>query len=246
MHRFVLVAVLACTVSVSGQSNLAEQYLFSAANAERAAAGVAPLRWSATLALAASRHAREMAGHRDISHRFANEAELADRGAAAGARFTLIAENVAEAPSATVLHSAWMQSVGHRANLLDAKVDAVGIAVVMRDRQLYAVEDFARVTEPLSPAAQEAIVAGALEAAGLNLLPASTGARATCAQASGYTGTAPPAFILRYTTADLRELPAQLHQRIAGRLYTSAAVGACLSTTTTPFTSYHIAVLLYR
>ena len=59
-----------------GQSNVAEQYLLSAANAERAAVGRSPLAWDATLATAALEHAREMAAHGDISHQFAGEPDL--------------------------------------------------------------------------------------------------------------------------------------------------------------------------
>ena len=85
-----------------------------------------------------------MVSHGSISHQFEGEPELAARGAAAGAKFSLISENVAVSPSAVQIHSAWMHSEGHRHNLLDPNVDSVGISVIARGRRLYAVEDFER------------------------------------------------------------------------------------------------------
>src|SRR5579875_3720356 len=138
--------------------SVAEQYLFSAANAERMQRGLPPLRWDETLYRAAQRHAGEMAARESISHQYPGEADLAERGRAAGARFTVIAENVGEAWSAPVLHEAWMESPDHRANLLDRRVNAVGISVYRRGSQLYAVEDFERSVENLSYDAQEAAI----------------------------------------------------------------------------------------
>lgn len=128
-------------------ATLAEQYLFAAANADRAQHHLAPLRSDSILGKAAKYHAEQMAERADISHQFPGEPELAERGTAAGARFSLVSENVAEAPNPATIHNMWMESEGHRANLLDDEVNVVGIAVVMRDGQFYAVEDFARTLE---------------------------------------------------------------------------------------------------
>ena len=51
-----------------------------------------------------------------------------------------------------------MNSPKHRANLLDPRVDSIGIRVVSRDGQLYAVEDFDRSVVKLSLAQQESAV----------------------------------------------------------------------------------------
>ncbi len=67
------------------------------------------------------------------------------RGQAAGARFSVISENVAEAPSALMIQDAWMNSPKHRENLLDPRVDSIGIRVIARGDRLYAVEDFGSV-----------------------------------------------------------------------------------------------------
>src|SRR4051812_38071161 len=88
----------------SDTSTLAEQYLLSAANQEREARGLPPLHRNISLARAAAEHARTMAAHQSISHQFAGEQELTERGAHAGAQFSAIAENVGEAPSVVKIH----------------------------------------------------------------------------------------------------------------------------------------------
>ena len=95
---------------------VAEQYLLAAANQERAALGLGVLHRDPLLAKAAAQHARAMAAHGTISHQFAGEPELSARGQSAGVRFSVISENVGEAPSAPVIHDMWMHSEGHRAN----------------------------------------------------------------------------------------------------------------------------------
>src|SRR5206468_10892669 len=99
-------------------ATIAEQYLFAAANQERVSRGLTPLRHDPQLARAASLHARAMAEHGTISHQFAGEPELTQRGASAGVPFSLISENVGEAPDVITMHDMWMHSEHHRSNLL--------------------------------------------------------------------------------------------------------------------------------
>jgi uncharacterized protein YkwD len=125
-------------------ASVAEQYLLSAANEERSALNLPALHRDPELARAAVGHAREMAMRGTISHQFAGEAELSARAAGTGLRFSVVSENVGEAPSALQLHAMWMHSAEHRANLLDPAVNAAGISVILRRGELYAVEDFAK------------------------------------------------------------------------------------------------------
>ena len=122
----------------------AEQVLLESANRERAAHGLPPLKWDETLARAARQHTLQMAKQNSLSHQFHGEPDLPARAIRAGARFSVIAENVAEGPSAINIHAQWMKSPHHRANLLDTDLDSVGIAVTERNGQLFAVEDFSR------------------------------------------------------------------------------------------------------
>ena len=230
------------------QNNLtiAEQYLLAAANEARASQGLPPVRLDPVLTEASAFHAREMADHADISHQFNGEPDLAERGANAGAHFSLISENVGEAPTSVIIHDLWMHSPGHRANLLDPNVDSIGIAVVTRDNQLYAVEDFASTVQTLTLNQQEQTVAGIIAQSGMRVAETTDDARQTCTMSTGYAGSRQPWYILRYTAASLNEIPSQLKSRLNSGKYHQAIVGACPATRKTPFTAYSIAVLLYH
>ena len=226
--------------------SVAEQYLFQAANAERTQRGLPELRWDDALYRAATNHAIEMARRQSISHRYPEEAELSVRGQQAGAHFSVIAENVAEAPTAVRIHSAWMDSPGHRENLLDPRLDSIAISVIRRDGQLYAVQDFERSVADLSYTDQENAVAALLNAvAPLQMAPDSTDARRTCAMETGYAGSRRPTVVFRYTAGDLERLPEALSAKAASGKYHEAAVGACALPNTGTFSAYKIAVLLY-
>jgi len=190
-----------------------------------------------------------MAQHSGISHQFAGEPELTTRGAKAGVAFTLIEENVAEAPTAVQIHDMWMNSDHHRANLLDPSIDAAGISVVQRNGQFYAVEDFAKTTRAIGFADQEAAIAALVRrqaAIAIETTPDDKViARQTCTMDSGYAGSRKPWFIMRFTSSSLDRLPDALTSRLATGKYRQAVIGACANSANSPFTSYNIAVLLY-
>ena len=231
--------------------NVAEQYLLNAANRSRAVHGLRPLRMDATLSQAARYHALQMAEHRDISHQFPGEPDLMQRGSQAGVRFSLITENVAESPDSSIVHDLWMRSAGHRENLLDPKVDSVGIAVISRGNRFYAVEDFASTVESLTYDEQEQAVSSVLARAGV-AVGSSTAtstteeARKTCRQESGYAGTQnKPWYIIRYTADRLDQMPDILSRRLSTGRFHKAVVGACADSGAGSFSDYNIAVLLY-
>jgi len=210
------------------------------------------LRWDEALYRAAGAHAQEMAARRSISHQYPGELELSARGRQAGAHFSVIAENVAESPDAVTMHTAWMNSPGHRANLLDPRVDSVAIRVVRRGGELYAVEDFARTVVELSLMEQEAAVEAQLttvsvESSGylVTIVPASEESRRTCAMETGYAGNWRPTFVMRYTTTNLTKLPETLRAQLESGHYGQAAVGACIAADAQDFTSYKVAVMLF-
>ncbi|WP_263365444.1 CAP domain-containing protein [Edaphobacter bradus] len=233
-------------------TNVAEQFLLASANQDRVARGLHQLQFDPVLAQAALFHANEMADHDGISHQFPGEPDLAERGAAAGAHFSLITENVAEAADSSIIHDLWMHSPGHRANLLDPEVEVVGIAVVVRNHQFYAVEDFANTVESLSFTEQESSVADLLAHTGLQVINETDSktvsvddARKTCSMSSGYAGQRKPWFIMRFTADKLDRLPDELESRIGTGKYHQALIGACADDDTGSFTGYNIAVLLY-
>ncbi|WP_176441708.1 CAP domain-containing protein [Granulicella rosea] len=245
MSRLLCLSTLAAAAAVAGAQTVSEQYLLAAANQDRALHGLGPVRWDARLTQAAVVHAREMARRGGISHQFSGEPDLADRASTAGARFSLVTENVAEAPNSAQIHDMWMHSAGHRANLLDPKVDSVGISVIQRDGQLYAVEDFARSVSEMSFAAQEAVVSRLVAKSGLSVSEEAEDARRTCALPTGFAGARKPWFVMRYSSADLTQLPAELTSRLGSGKYHAAAVGACSAEKPGTFAGYNIAVLLY-
>jgi uncharacterized protein YkwD len=121
-----------------------ERQLTDAANRERKNLALPTLKWDEALANAARHHAAEMAKRGTISHQFPGEPSLPARATKAGARFSSLAENVAQAPNATAVHDLWMHSPPHRANLLDKDMDSVGIGVVEHNGEVFAVEDFSK------------------------------------------------------------------------------------------------------
>ena len=225
--------------------SVSEQYLLAAANQDRAAHGLRPVRLDEHLSLAARLHAYVMADHRTISHQFEGEKDLADRAGDAGSHFSLVTENVAEASNSAQIHDMWMASAGHRANLLDPKVDSVGIAVVQKGRQLYAVEDFARTVAQLSLDQQESRVGEMLLDAGVRLDGNKADARQTCTMSSGFVGSRQPGFVMRFSASSLDHLPEQLTARLGQGKYRVAEVGACVTGKQGPFSGYNVAVLLF-
>src|ERR1035437_6464402 len=170
--------------------SLAEQYLLSAANQERGARGLSALHRDPLLAHAASQHARLMAAHEEISHQFAGEPELTNRGANAGVAFSVISENVGEAPSVVKIHDMWMHSEHHRTNLLDPSINVAGISVINRGGELYAAEDLARTVRSVSLSDQESAIASMIARPGgimvANNPDSVSAARETCAMSTRY------------------------------------------------------------
>ena len=245
---FIVLLSGVCPQSIGAQraSDGPAQMLLQLANRERAARGVAPLKWSPVLAEAARQHATRMAQENTLSHQLPGEPRLDDRASRVGARFSSIAENVAEGPNAGGIHQQWMNSPPHRANLLDRTLDSVGIAVAERNGILFAVEDFSLAGGDLSVSQQEKMVNAQLRTRGLRLLNYINDARRSCVLDNGYAGSHQPSFVLHYATSYLQTLPEMLDKRIRTGRYHSAVVGACPADGKTGFASYRVAVLLYE
>jgi len=155
MNRIVVATVwLALALAGMAQAPEApspEQQLLTLLNLERQHAHLTVLQWDAKLAQAAQAHAQKLAAHRDLSHQFPGEADLTERVAVTGARFSAAAENVAVADDVEEVHLALMASSGHRANIMSPEYNAVGIAVAPVGNRIYVTEDFARVLPVYSP-----------------------------------------------------------------------------------------------
>jgi uncharacterized protein YkwD len=246
---FLSAMLLAVHAQAQQTDSASERYLFDAANRERASRGLPQLRWNDQLANAARQHALLMAQRNTISHQFPGEADINERAFRAGAHFSALAENVAEAPSASEIHSGWMNSPPHRANLLDPELDSIGISVTARGGELFASEDFSRAVVNLTIEEQEAKLGSLLRAQGLRLVARTQDARLICEGGRLASGTTQPLLYFRFDAADLDSLPDQLRSKIASGRYGAAAAGACTTSVGGgnggDFTSYHLAVLLY-
>jgi hypothetical protein len=228
---------------LSAHPSAEDKLLLDATNRERSAAGLQPLKWDEALATAARQHAQVMVGQNLLLHQCLDEPPLDQRAAKAGARFSMIAENIAVGPNPETIHNGWMHSPGHRKNILNADVSAVGIATMRGSGGLFAVQDFSRPVEALSFQQQEEKVVSLLKENGLLTVEVTADARKTCNLDHGFAG-APASYAIRFEVTDLNKLPDDLLQKVKSRGYRKAAVGACRGGDTAGFTRYHIAVLL--
>ena len=228
---------------LSGHPSAEDKLLLDAANRERSAAGLQPLKWDEALATAARQHAQVMVSQNLLLHQCLDEPPLDQRAAKAGARFSMIAENIAVGPNPETIHNGWMHSAGHRKNILNVEVTAVGIATMRGSGGLFAVQDFSRPVEALSLEQQEEKVVSLLKATGLLTAEVTADARKTCNMDHGFAG-APASYAIRFEVTDLNKLPDDLLQRVKSRAYRRAAVGACRGGDPPGFTRYHLAVLL--
>ncbi len=136
-----LSTILTVQAQISGSEG--ELKLLESVNRTRKEQGLPALRWSNELAIAARKHAAVMAQHGSAEHGFPGEPSLASRAKQAGAKFSWLAENVCQGARIEAIAAEFMSSPKHRANILDSDMDSVGIGVMERGGQLFAVEDFA-------------------------------------------------------------------------------------------------------
>jgi uncharacterized protein YkwD len=127
-----------------------EKRILALVNRERHSAGVQALFFSPELAKAARQHSATMAHAGFFEHRGDGEPALFDRVMASGVATDHVGENIFETNeggSGTLADECvrmWMQSDGHRLNLLSPEFDKTGIAVgVSSNGENYITEDFA-------------------------------------------------------------------------------------------------------
>jgi uncharacterized protein YkwD len=120
------------SVSASGRYGAAEARIFDLINAERRRQGLPALAHSEQLAQMAEIQARNMAYFQKMAHVLpeASLPTLTDRGVYVRYPFGRLAENVALGyPDAETVVQGWMNSKGHRANILNSGVVETGIAI---------------------------------------------------------------------------------------------------------------------
>lgn len=123
--------------------------IFALCNATRQNRGRSRLKRHLLLGEAAHGHAKRMLQTGQFSHT-AGGTRLTRRVAATGYRYRRISENIAwisrrnanAAAIAQALHEMWMNSPGHRRNILDQRVSHIGIGVARAGAKTYAVQIF--------------------------------------------------------------------------------------------------------
>lgn len=122
----------------------AARQVFDLVNAERTRRGLAPMRSDSRLAAAAQRHAEDQAARRQMSHTGSDGADGGIRIRRAGYGSSSWAENIAYGhTSAASVVDAWMNSAGHRRNILSTMPDTGVGAAVGSDGRWYWTQVFA-------------------------------------------------------------------------------------------------------
>jgi uncharacterized protein YkwD len=131
--------------STTGTLAAYETEVIRLTNAERAKAGCAALKTDVRLTNAARAHSQDMVTKNFFSHTGSNGSDFVARETAAGYP-SPSAENIAWGQTtATDVMTAWMNSTGHRANILGCGSTAVGVGVVLTTNGVrYWTQDFGR------------------------------------------------------------------------------------------------------
>jgi hypothetical protein len=240
-----LCALLTAGLRCAAQDESPARRIFDLTNQDRKEQGLPILQWNDALAAAAQAHAERMVREGQLSHQFPGEPPLLERAAAAGAHFEAIAENVAAAPDAQAVENAWMHSTPHRTNILDPKMNALGVGVVEHGGALYAVEDFAQATQALDAHQVEEKLQAALRAKNIDPSMPAEPAEQACAIEHGLPPGITAKLIVRIQGPDPEQLASQVDQQVKPGQFSKAAVGACAPASGSPFTTIRVAILLY-
>lgn len=144
-----LLVVALATVGLgvaAGADSGTESEFISKINSSRASAGLAPLAANGNLTSYARQHTADMMDAGEIYH--SSSAEL---GAAGGSGWDKMGENVGKGQSPTSLHQAFMDSPGHKANIL-GDYNYVGVGTGSKDGYLYVTVIFMKKGSTSPPA----------------------------------------------------------------------------------------------
>lgn len=127
-----------------------EWAVFDFVNLERTKEGLPPLRWNKALAETARVHSRKMSETGAVSH-YEDDLTLAERMRKGGfTSWSALGENVAqnrgyENPARAAVER-WMQSEGHKRQILDRRFDVAGVgAAYDGSGQVFITQEFAKI-----------------------------------------------------------------------------------------------------
>ena len=123
------------------QQNEVESEIHRLVNEERTKAGKQPLQWSERLADLARLHSSDMRDNNYFSHgNFAERIRTVCGGAAGENIFYSFGKDSTQVAQAAV--TAWMNSPGHRANILSSFYHSEGVGIAVSATKVYVTQDF--------------------------------------------------------------------------------------------------------
>ena len=143
--RYLLVVVLAVALvlplstfpaEASSQARELERDAIALVNIERAKQGLGALQVADDITRVARSHSDTMAREDRLHHNPDFSTQITG--------WSRVAENVGVGPSISRIHTALMDSTGHRRNILDDRVTEIGIGVVVRDGRVWITQNFRR------------------------------------------------------------------------------------------------------
>lgn len=137
-------AISATSVAPGSQAPVQQQVL-ALANQHRRKAGCEPLTVDHRLVAAANRHAADMARRGYFDHESPGGERAGNRVTDAGYVWSRYGENIAKGQESPYqVMTDWMDSPGHRENILDCRLDQVGLGLALGSGDTpYWVQDFA-------------------------------------------------------------------------------------------------------
>jgi len=107
-----------------------ERQVFDLANSARVQRGLPALEWNEEAAAVARDHSRDMRQTNFFSHNSPNTGTMADRLKKAGINYRAAGENIAFGQADAIhAHEGWMNSQGHRQNILNPEFKTLGVGV---------------------------------------------------------------------------------------------------------------------
>ena len=123
------------------QPNIVESEIHRLVNEERAKAGKQPLQWNERLAELARQHSADMRDNNYFSHgNFAERIRTVCGGAAGENIFYSFGKDSNQIAQAAV--TAWMNSSGHKANILSSFYHSEGVGIAVSATKVYVTQDF--------------------------------------------------------------------------------------------------------
>jgi len=138
-----MLALFAPAQALAADAGLESDFV-AKVNAERSARGLTKLSVASDLVSAARAHSKQMADEHNLYH---NPELGTDVGG-----WKKLGENVGKGPSVSSIHTAFMNSSGHKRNILDSDWTQVGIGVVVDSAGTIWVTEIFRLPSGAAPA----------------------------------------------------------------------------------------------